>query len=83
MEIVISKQQDDTANKTQTPDHQTPVYRVKRRDKLDANPNKLTHTIKTIGMSALPNTTAKRGRHTSTRRSKAIEEEDLPEKTNR
>ncbi len=83
MAIVISKQKDDTACKTQTPDHQTPAYRLKRRDKLDTNPNILTYTINTIGMSALPDRTAKRLRHTSTRRRKAIEEEKLPEKTNR
>jgi hypothetical protein len=80
MAIVISKQQDDAANKTQATDSQTPV---KRRVKMDETSYILTHTINTIGLSTLPDKTAKRGRHTSTTRSKAIEEESIPEKTNR
>jgi hypothetical protein len=80
MAIVLSKQQDDADKTTQTTDAQTPV---KKRVKLDALTNRIPHITNTIGLPTLTDKTAKRGRATSTRRSKPIEEEDLHEKTNR
>ncbi len=78
--IVLAKHQDDAAKTTQITDTQTSV---KRRVKLDVVTNILPHTINVIGLSTLPDKTAKRGRDKPTRRSKAIEEVDLQEKTNR
>jgi hypothetical protein len=73
LQIVIHdiKQTKTTQLDTQIPDHKTQAYRVKRRDKPDANPHIFTHNINAIGMSALPDKTAKRAKRTSTRRKRS------------
>jgi hypothetical protein len=85
-EIVLAieklKQKDEADSKTQSLEPQLPVHRVKRRVKSGTYSNLITHN-NIIGMSALPDKTNKRSRHTNIRRIQGKAEDASAENTKR
>ena len=76
-------QEEHISRTSSTIEPQMAEQRTKRKANSEKTPNITIHNINSIRMSDFSDTSTMRGRDTSTRRSKAIEEEDLQEKTNR